>query len=237
MITIPRTIVRRDGDLYTLEDALRRRGFGTVAGADEAGRGACAGPLVVAAAILPPGKRGRVPGLADSKLLTPAVRDEVYTEIVARATAYSIVIIGQDLVDGRGLHVCNLTGMRRALAKLSVAPDYVLTDGFAVDGLPVPGLAVWKGDQVAACIAAASVLAKVTRDRLMDDWHERFPQYGFDAHKGYVTAVHQAALVEHGPCEAHRRSYANVRNAGVSRRAAAPGESVMSDNDGVEAAI
>ena len=236
MITIPRTVLRRDGDLYTFEDALRRRGFNVVAGADEAGRGACAGPLVVAAAILPPGKRGRVPGLADSKLLTPAAREEAYVEVVARAVAYSVVVIDQREVDKRGLHVCNLTGMRRALARLSVAPGYVLTDGFAVDGLSVPGLAVWKGDQVAACIAAASVLAKVTRDRLMDDWHVKFPRYGFDAHKGYVTAGHQEALAAYGPCVAHRLSYANVRNAGVSRQPAMPGGPVMGDNDGVEAA-
>ena len=236
MITIPRTVVRRDGDLYTFEDALRRRGFTTVAGADEAGRGACAGPLVVAAAILPEGRRGRVPGLADSKLLTAAAREEAYDEIMARALAHSIVVIDQREVDSRGLHVCNLTGMRRALARLAVPPKYILTDGFAVDGLSVPGLAVWKGDQVAACIAAASVLAKVTRDRLMDEWHERFPQYGFDAHKGYVTPAHQEALEAHGPCVAHRFSYVNVRNAGVSRQPAVPRASVMGDNDGVEAA-
>src|SRR5258706_11328092 len=115
MLPSIRTVVRRDGGLYALERALRRRGFELVAGADEAGRGACAGPLVVAAAILPATKRGEVPGLADSKLLTPLARDRVYDEVVARALAYSVVVIPAAEVDLRGLHVCNLAGMRRAL--------------------------------------------------------------------------------------------------------------------------
>ena len=100
--------------------------------------------------------------------------------------------------------------MRRALASLAVRPHYVLTDGFHVDGVPAPGLAVWKGDQVAACVAAASIVAKVTRDRIMVDLHDRFPQYGFDEHKGYCTPEHSAALRSHGPCPVHRFSYANV---------------------------
>jgi len=202
--------VRREGGIYALERALQRRGFRVVAGADEAGRGACAGPLVAAAAILPEGKRGEVEELTDSKLLTPAARDRVYDEVVKRALAYAVVVIPAVEVDSRGLHVCNLAAMRRALAALTTRPEYVLTDGFRVDGLGVPGLAVWKGDQVAACVAAASVLAKVTRDRIMVDLHERFPQYGFDEHKGYVTPEHSAALTAHGPCSEHRFSYVNV---------------------------
>jgi ribonuclease HII len=209
-----RTVVRRDGGLYGLERALRRRGFELVAGADEAGRGACAGPLVVAAAILPATKRGEVPGLADSKLLTPLARDRVYDEVVARALAYSVVVIPAAEVDLRGLHVCNLAGMRRALAALTPGPDYVLTDGFGVDGLGVPGLGVWKGDRVAACVAAASVVAKVTRDRIMVRLDEEFPGYGFADHKGYVTEEHSTALHHHGPCTQHRYSYANVAATG-----------------------
>ena len=138
MLPPSRTVIRRDGGLYALERALQRRGFALVAGADEAGRGACAGPLVVAAAILPEGRRGEVPELADSKLLTPAARDRVYDEVMARATATSVVVIPPGEVDARGLHVSNLAGMRRALAGLPVRPDYVLTDGFRVDGLGVP---------------------------------------------------------------------------------------------------
>ena len=207
------TTIRRDAGIYGYERALARRGLWPVAGADEAGRGACAGPLVVGAVVLPEGKRGQVPGLADSKLLTPAARERVYAQVVKRALAWTAVVIPPREVDRLGLHVCNVMGMRRALAQLSVTPAYVLTDGFPVPGLDVPGLAVWKGDRVAACIAAASVVAKVTRDRLMVEMHDRFPDYAFDEHKGYVTPEHQAALREHGPCPEHRFSYVNVRGA------------------------
>jgi ribonuclease HII len=207
------TTVRRDAGLYGYERALARRGLWPVAGADEAGRGACAGPLVVGAVVLPEGKRGQVPGLADSKLLTPIAREKVYAQVVKRALAWTAVVIPPGEVDRLGLHVCNIMGMRRALAQLTVNPGYVLTDGFPVPGLDVPGLAVWKGDRVAACIAAASVVAKVTRDRLMVDLHQRWPSYAFDEHKGYATPEHQAALREYGPCPEHRFSYVNVRGA------------------------
>jgi len=210
VLTPPRTVVRREGGLYALERALQRRGFSNVAGADEAGRGACAGPLVAAAAMLPEGKRGEIEGLADSKLLTAAARERVYEQVVRRAMAYAVVVVPPEEVDARGLHVCNLAAMRRALASLNLRPDYVLTDGFSVDGLGVPGLAVWKGDRVAACVAAASVLAKVTRDRLMVELDGRFPAYGFAEHKGYVTPEHSEALRQHGPCREHRFSYVNV---------------------------
>jgi ribonuclease HII len=242
MLPPSRTVVRRDGGLYALERALQRRGFALVAGADEAGRGACAGPLVVAAAILPEGRRGEVPELADSKLLTPAARDRVYDEVMARALATSVVVIPPGEVDARGLHVSNLAGMRRALAGLPVRPDYVLTDGFRVDGLGVPGLAVWKGDQVAACVAAASVLAKVTRDRIMVELDREFPGYGFAVHKGYATPEHTAALDAHGACEHHRFSYANVAavsagpaarrgTVGVAAVTAAAGRLLVSENE------
>ncbi len=210
MLSPPRTVVRADGGLYALERALRRRGFTHVAGADEAGRGACAGPLVAAAVLLPPGRRGEIDELADSKLLTPAARERVYAQVTARAEAYSVVVVPPAEVDTRGLHVCNLAAIRRALAGLPVRPDYVLTDGFPVDGLDAPGLAVWKGDQVAACVAAASVLAKVTRDRIMVELDAEYPRYGFAEHKGYVTPEHSEALRRYGPCPAHRFSYANV---------------------------
>jgi ribonuclease HII len=231
-----RTIIRRDSGLYALERALQRRGFDIVAGADEAGRGACAGPLVVAAAILPQGKRGEVPGLADSKLLTPAARERVFAEVVARASAYTVVVIPPGEVDERGLHVCNLVGMRRALAGLAVRPDYVLTDGFRVPGLGAPGLAVWKGDQVAACVAAASVLAKVTRDRIMTELDAEFPDYGFAEHKGYVTPEHSEALRRHGPCSEHRYSYVNVAAAaGLDLPRGSVGVAIGADSD--EAAL
>lgn len=208
--TIRRVVVRREGGLWAYERALERAGLTPVAGADEAGRGACAGPLVVAAVVLATGRRGQVPGLADSKLLTAAARDRVYDEVRRRAAATAVVVIPAPEVDRLGLHVCNVAGMRRALARLAVPPAYVLTDGFPVRGLPAPGLAVWKGDRVSASIAAASVLAKVTRDRIMAGLHEQWPQYDFLGHKGYVTPAHTAALETHGPCPEHRFSYLNV---------------------------
>jgi len=201
---------RRDGGLAAYETVLARAGFAPVAGIDEAGRGACAGPLVVAAVVLDPASIRRMPGLADSKLLTPQAREEAYAEVLRRAIDWHVVVIGADQIDAIGLHVCNVSGMRRAFAGLRVVPGYVLTDGFPVRGLGVPGLAVWKGDRVTASVAAASVVAKVSRDRMMRDLHERYPLYGFDRHKGYVTDDHVRALAEHGPSPVHRYSFVNV---------------------------
>src|SRR5688500_14685375 len=205
--------VRRDAGLYGYERALRRVGIEPIAGVDEAGRGACAGPLVAGACILPDGKAGIVPGLADSKLLTEKARERVYAQVVRRAVAWSVVVIDSEECDRMGMHVANVEALRRAVALLDERPSYVLTDGFPVDGLEVPGLAVWKGDRVAACIAAASVIAKVTRDRIMAEMHDRYPVYDFATHKGYITSMHSAALEEHGPCEIHRRRFVNVRRA------------------------
>jgi ribonuclease HII len=232
MSPFPRgSTVRSDAGLWGFERALARHGLTPVAGADEAGRGACAGPLVVAAVILPEGKRGLVPGLADSKLLTPLARERVYAEVMDRALAHHVVVIPPQEVDRVGLHKSNIRGMRRALAELRPAPAYVLTDGFPVPGLTAPGLAVWKGDRVAACIAAASVLAKVTRDRMMVALHDRFPDYEFATHKGYITPTHQQALLEYGPCPEHRFSFVNVRS-----RLQLPGPEMneVEDNDYVD---
>ena len=212
MSDLPRgSTVRRDAGLYGYERALRRHGIEPIAGVDEAGRGACAGPLVAGAAILPAGKAGVVPGLADSKLLTERARERCYDQIVRRAVAWSVVIVSHEECDALGMHVANIEALRRAVALLDVPPAYVLTDGFPVDGLGAPGLAVWKGDRVAACISAASVLAKVTRDRIMCELDTAWPAYDFKTHKGYITDVHAAALEEHGPCPQHRRRFVNVR--------------------------
>ena len=214
MSTLPRGLtVRRDAGLYGYERALHRHGVELVAGVDEAGRGACAGPLVAGAAILPPGKAGIIPGLADSKLLTEKARERCYAQVVRRALAWSVVVVPHDECDRLGMHVANIEALRRAVALLDVAPDYVLTDGFPVDGLGVPGLAMWKGDRVAACISAASVVAKVTRDRIMDDLDGQWPAYDFRTHKGYITEAHTAALTEHGPSPVHRMCFVNVRRA------------------------
>lgn len=214
MTVLPRgSTVRRDAGLYGYERALRRHGHDLVAGADEAGRGACAGPLVAGAAILPAGKTGIVPGLADSKLLTARARDRAYDQVVRRALAWSVVVVDADECDRLGMHVANIEALRRAVARLDVRPSYVLTDGFPVDGLPAPGLAMWKGDRVAACVAAASVLAKVTRDRIMEGMHADWPAYRFDVHKGYITGLHTSLLTEHGPSPVHRMRFVNVRRA------------------------
>jgi len=211
---LPRGLtVRRDAGLYGYERALRRVGIEPIAGVDEAGRGACAGPLVAGAAILPQGQAGVVPGLADSKLLSEKARERCYDQIVKRATAWAVVVIPSDECDRLGMHVANVEALRRAVALLEVPASYVLTDGFPVDGLGTPGLAIWKGDRVAACIAAASVLAKVTRDRIMTGLHDRYPAYDFKTHKGYITDDHAAALTSHGPCAEHRMRFINVRRA------------------------
>src|ERR1700712_1184740 len=211
---LPRgSTIRRDAGLYGSERALRRAGLTPVAGVDEAGRGACAGPLVAAAAILPEGKAGLVPELNDSKLLTAKARERCYEQVLRRALAWSVVLVEPGECDRLGMHVANVEALRRALARLEVRPSYVLTDGFPVDGLEVPGLAMWKGDRVAACISAASVIAKVTRDRIMCELHEEFPVYDFATHKGYCTSEHTDALEEHGPSAVHRMRFVNVRRA------------------------
>jgi ribonuclease HII len=184
-----------------------------VAGADETGRGACAGPLVVAACVLRPGDWRALDGLADSKLLTAAAREEMAERLAMRAVDHAVVQVPAAEVDRLGVHVADLEGMRRATARLRAEPGYVLTDGFAVPGLAAPSLGVIKGDRVAACISAAAVFAKVARDRIMAELHETYPGYGFDAHKGYCTEQHGRRLAELGPCQVHRLTYANVRAA------------------------
>ena len=204
-------VVRREAGMYAYEASLRRGGFDLIAGADEAGRGACAGPLVAGAVILRPGRSGEIPGLADSKLLTPLARERVYEQILTRAVAWSVVCVDPAECDTLGMHQANLAALRRALLRLQPTAAFALTDGFGVDGLGMPNLAIWKGDRVAACVAAASVIAKVTRDRLMAGWHEELPAYAFDIHKGYCTPLHQERLDTHGPSHIHRWCFENVR--------------------------
>ncbi|WP_335985988.1 ribonuclease HII [Glycomyces sp. MUSA5-2] len=199
--------MRRDGDLYALEAALSRRGLGPVAGTDEAGRGACAGPLVVAAVILPPS--ARLEELNDSKLLTEAARERVFERLRRSRALIGVVSYSPQEIDRRGVGVCNLEGMRVAVARLPQRPGYTLTDGFPVPGLP-GSLGVVKGDRTAACVAAAGVVAKVTRDRIMAELDGRHPEYGFAIHKGYGTPAHEEAMRRFGPCREHRFSYANV---------------------------
>lgn len=219
----PRTVIRRSSGLRTLESALYRNGLGPVAGVDEVGRGACAGPLVVAACVLGPNRMDSLASLDDSKKLGERERERLFPLIRRYALAYHVVFIPSAEVDRLGVHVANIEGMRRAVAGLSLRPGYVLSDGFRVPGLAVPSLPVIGGDAAAACIAAASVLAKVSRDRLMVEMEQHHPGYGFAEHKGYSTPAHSAALAELGPCAEHRHSYVNVRRAAETadvRRAA-----------------
>ncbi len=203
--------IRPGPGAHGYERALVQAGFSLVAGADEAGRGACAGPLVAAAVILDP--EHPIEGLDDSKKLSVATRERLHDRIIESAIAWSVVFITNQECDELGMQEADVQGLRRVLLRLEPRPSFVITDGFPVTGLDVPGLAIWKGDQVAACVSAASILAKVTRDRWMIDQDRQWPGYGFAVHKGYATAAHQRALESLGPTPIHRMSYDNVRRA------------------------
>jgi ribonuclease HII len=196
--------------MKVIEQLLTSAGISPIAGVDEAGRGACAGPLVIASVVLHDPFAPELAVVRDSKEIPESKRDAVFELIQSIAASVSVVIVPASEVDSRGVHAANLDGMRRAVQGLDVEPAYVLTDGYAIEGLGVPNLAVWKGDQVVVSISAASVIAKVTRDRIMRELDAEFPLYGFAGHKGYITAAHTKALNEHGPCAQHRTSFANV---------------------------
>jgi ribonuclease HII len=196
--------------MSNLEDLLSANGIQLVAGVDEAGRGPCAGPLVIAAVILKDRNSKELARVRDSKALSAKVREELFDVIHHEALACSIIEISSQEIDELGLHKSNLEGMRRAVESLNVSPEYVLTDGYAIEGLTIPNVGIWKGDQVAISISAASIIAKVYRDRAMVDYDAQFPGYGFAQHKGYITAAHTLALKNMGPCIIHRRSFANI---------------------------
>ena len=193
-----------------IDKKLQKSGINRIAGVDEAGRGACAGPLVVAAVILADLENSSLDEVRDSKELSPAKREKLFPQILDNSISYSIIEISPFEIDEKGLHKCNIEGMRRAINSLSVQPDYVLTDGYEVPGLSIANLAVWKGDQVALSISAASIIAKVHRDRLMTELDREFPGYQLSEHKGYATAAHDTALRELGVSSIHRRSYSNI---------------------------
>jgi ribonuclease HII len=200
-----------------------RRMPALVAGVDEAGRGPLAGPVVAAAVILD--ELRPIAGLADSKALTAARRERLFDEICARALCLSIAEASAEEIDRLNILQATLLAMRRAVAGLRLAPLQVWVDGNRVPVLdsPVPVQAIVKGDATVPAISAASILAKVRRDRLCAELHRQYPAYGFDSHKGYPTAAHLAALRAHGACPAHRRSFAPVREAGAGHPAAAVG--------------
>ncbi len=196
--------------MKAIEELLRNAGISPIAGVDEAGRGPCAGPLVVAAVIVKDPDASELALVRDSKELSEAQREILFDVIINIADSVSVIIVPPAEIDERGVHAANLDGMRRAVKGLAIEPAYVLTDGYAIEGLAIPNVAVWKGDQVVTAISAASIIAKVTRDRMMIELDEIYPQYGFAQHKGYITAKHIAALAEHGPCIEHRRSFSNI---------------------------
>ena len=193
-----------------IEQTLLKAGIKNIAGVDEAGRGPCAGPLVLASVILKDPLSKALKEVRDSKELSEAKREELFDVVIDNSLAYSIIEVSVDEIDTIGLHKCNIEGMRRAINALEVTPDYVLTDGYPIPGLTTPNLAVWKGDQVAISISAASILAKVYRDRIMIKLDKEFPKYGLANHKGYITALHTAAIKQFGVLPIHRKSFANI---------------------------
>jgi ribonuclease HII len=166
--------------------------------------------LVLASVILKDPLSKSLIDVTDSKELTESKREELFDVVINNALAYSIIEVSVEEIDSLGLHKCNIEGMRRAINALEVTPDYVLTDGYPIPGLTTPNLAVWKGDQVAISISAASILAKVYRDRIMIELDKKFPKYGLAKHKGYITASHTAAIKEFGVLPIHRKSFANI---------------------------
>ena len=193
-----------------IEKQLLAAGIAKIAGVDEAGRGPCAGPLVIAAVILKDPHSDLLLEVRDSKELTPAKRELLFDVVTAQSLSYSIVEVSVDEIDSLGLHKCNIEGMRRAINGLKIEPEYVLTDGYAIPGLITPNLAVWKGDQVAISISAASILAKVYRDRIMIELDKKYPGYGLAGHKGYITKSHTDAIKELGVLPIHRKSFSNI---------------------------
>jgi ribonuclease HII len=196
--------------MKVIESLLIDAGITPLAGVDEAGRGACAGPLVIASIVLADPFAPELAKVRDSKDVSEAEREKLFDVVTAAALSISVISVPAAEVDSRGVHAANLDGMRRAVQGLLVTPSYVLTDGYAIEGLAIPNVAVWKGDQVVTCISAASIIAKVTRDRAMRELDASFPDYGFAKHKGYITKAHTEALQAHGPCIEHRRSFANI---------------------------
>jgi ribonuclease HII len=193
-----------------IEETLTASGITKIAGVDEAGRGPCAGPLVVAAVILKDLTSPELAKVRDSKALSEKLRESLFDVIKEQALSYSIIEISVEEIDSVGLHKSNIEGMRRAVSGLEITPEYVLTDGYAIPGLATPNLAVWKGDQVALCISAASILAKVYRDRKMRELDQIYPEYGLASHKGYISAAHTAAIAKYGVKDFHRKSFSNI---------------------------
>lgn len=201
--------MKRLAKMFLYEEDLKARGYHPVAGVDEAGRGPLAGPVVAAAVVLPDG--AALVDLNDSKKLNSAKRENLAIQIKEIALAWSVGISSVEEIFLDNIHQAGLKAMRRAVAGLAVKPAHVLVDGFRIDRLEYPQTPIIEGDGLSASIAAASILAKVARDRMMDTYHKIYPQYGFDRHKGYGTPEHLKALSDYGPCPIHRAGYRPVQ--------------------------
>ena len=201
----------RVAKLYEFENQARADGYKLIAGVDEAGRGSLIGCVVVAAVILP--ENFYLERLDDSKKLSAKVRENLFDKIVSSAISFAHVEVGIEEIDTLNIYQATLCGMKRAVENLSVTPDFVLTDAMKVDfGEKISTRAIVHGDALSASIAAASVVAKVTRDRLADEWAKSFPQYGFEKNRGYGTKTHLAAIKNFGPTPIHRRSFEPVKS-------------------------
>jgi ribonuclease HII len=192
-----------------IERAIRRKGFQQLAGVDEAGRGALAGPVVAAAVILRDGRP--IVGVTDSKRLSRVRRELAYGRIREQALAVGVGVVNVPIIEARNILQASLLAMERAVVDLRVSPDGILVDGLAVPDVAIPVFPIARGDRECPSVSAASVIAKVIRDRIMVDYHERYPAYGFDRHKGYGTDAHLQAIAEHGVSPIHRRTFSPVR--------------------------
>ena len=203
-------------DLWELERACWAQGYGLVCGCDEAGAGPLAGPVYAAAVILP--RELNIPGLNDSKKLTPKKRDLLYDQIIAQAQAWSVAWVEPEEIDTTDILSARMNAMQRAIDGLNVKPDFALIDGNRDHGksgaITTPHATVVKGDSLSASIAAASILAKVSRDRYMEEMAKEYPQYAFERHKGYPTKLHYERLDQHGPCPIHRKTFLKKRKKG-----------------------
>jgi len=200
---------RGESSLWMFENLAGRSGFRAIAGIDEAGRGPLAGPVVAAAVILPPG--AELPGIDDSKKLSGPKREHLFGLIVDCALAVGVGVADHDCIDRVNILQATLLAMKEAVGRLAVSPDYLLVDGISVVPLNLPQRTIKKGDSASISIAAASIVAKVTRDRMMVDYDRQFPGYGFAGHKGYGCASHLAAIAKLGPSPIHRKTFRGVK--------------------------
>ena len=192
------------------ETKLYRQGYSLIAGVDEVGRGAWAGPLVTAAVILP--KACRFKGLNDSKKLSSQQRERLYAQIIKQALAYRVYTVRREVIDKMGMRWANVKALKQCAQNLSLRPEFILVDAVKIKVRNVPTRSIVKGDARVVSIAAASIVAKVRRDRLMVKYHKKYPKYNFHRHKGYGTAAHRRSVLKHGPCSLHRSSFEPIKS-------------------------